>query len=133
MVPSVNVAFERYIGDLKPCYVKDIGFGAKEAIDIIVRAQGLPVLAHPQTIGDDRLVRRFIEYGVCGIEAYHSDHRSSSEKKYKKMAEDAGLVVTGGSDCHGMGKGGMLMGGIKVPYDTVEKLKEEANRRREDD
>jgi hypothetical protein len=44
------------------------------------------------------------------------------------MAKDLGLLMTGGSDCHGMGKGRILMGTVRVPYEIVDKLKEEANK-----
>lgn len=127
-VPSIQKAFNKYIGDFKPCYVEDVGFKAKEAIDVILKAKGVPVLAHPGTIGDDSLVQEFINFGIRGIEAFHSDHASSDDKKYEKMAKDHGLLVTGGSDCHGLAKGKVLMGGVKVPYDIVERLKEEAGR-----
>jgi len=127
-VSSVNEAFAKYIGDSKPCYVEDIGFGPKEAVDLILRAKGVPVLAHPVTIGDDSLVHEFIKHGIRGIEVFHSDHSASKSKKYKKIAEENGLLPLGGSDCHGLGKGKVLMGSVKIPYGVVEKLKKEAEK-----
>ena len=47
----------------------------------------------------------------------------------QKMAEQNGLLVTGGSDCHGMSKGKPLIGGIKVPYECVERLRERVMKR----
>jgi len=125
-VPSIQAAFDKYIGDFKPCYVEDVGFRAEEALEVISRAKGVPVLAHPQAIGDDSLVQEFIKLGVRGIEAYHLSHSPSQSKKYEKMAKDYGLIVTGGSDCHGMGKGRVLLGSVKVPYTVVEQLRQEA-------
>ncbi len=126
VLSSVQEAFSRYIGDSGPCYVEDVGFSPKEAIDIIVKAQGVPVLAHPATIRDDFLVREFVEHGIRGIEVFHSDHSPSDTEKYKKMAEENNLLITGGSDCHGLGKGKVLLGNIKIPYAMVEKIREEA-------
>lgn len=122
-VSSIQMAFDKYIGDLKPCYVEDIGFSAREAVKIISKAKGIPVLAHPATIRDDALVQKLIGYGIRGIEVFHSDHASSKSKKYELMAKDYGLLVTGGSDCHGLAKRKILMGCVKIPYVLVEELK----------
>lgn len=125
-VSSLQMAFNKYIGDFKPCYVEDIGFEAQEAVDVILKAKGVPVLAHPSVIGDDEMVQKLIKCGVRGIEIYHSKHSKNDSAKYKKLAEDYNILPVGGSDCHGMGKGRILMGSVKVEYDVVEKLKEEA-------
>lgn len=125
-ISSVQEAFDKYIGDDKPCYVEDIGFGAKEAVDIIKKAKGVPVLAHPKTIRDDSMVEEFVRYGIRGMEIFHSDHRSSDSKKYEEIAKRHGLLMTGGSDCHGFGKKRILLGSVKMPYTIVDELKKEA-------
>jgi 3',5'-nucleoside bisphosphate phosphatase len=125
-VSSIQDAFDMYIGDSRPCYVEDVGFAAEEAIDVILKAKGVPVLAHPKSMGDDLLVPEFVKLGIRGIEAFHTDHTAQASRKYEKMAKEYGLIVTGGSDCHGMGKGRVLLGSVKVPYEVVERLKEEA-------
>ena len=127
-VSSIQMAFDKYIGDFKPCYVEDIGFSGKGAIEVILEAKGVPVVAHPATINDDALVREFIKYGMRGIEAYHSDHTPSTNRRYEKIAKENGLLITGGSDCHGMGKGRVLMGKVRIPYSLVERLKKEAQK-----
>ncbi|MFC1576432.1 PHP domain-containing protein [Candidatus Omnitrophota bacterium] len=128
-VPTIQAAFSRYIGDCKPCYVHDIGFEAREAIDIINNANGVPVLAHPAMIGDDVLVRDFIKYGIRGIEVFYANQPRKVTNRYKVLAEEHNLIATGGSDCHGLGKGRVLMGGVKVPYSVVENLRKEASKR----
>ena len=125
-VDSIQMAFNKYIGDFKPCYAEDINFSPKEAIEVILRAKGVPVLAHPCTIRNDSLIQEFVKYGMRGIEVFHTDHPLSVSKKYEKIARKFGLLVTGGSDCHGLGKGRVLLGGVKVPYSIVETLKEAA-------
>ena len=125
-VRSIQEAFDKYIGDSKPCYVEDIGFSAKEAVDLILKAKGVPVLAHPAVIRDDSIVRELIKDGIRGIEVFHSEHKPSGTKKYEKMARKYGLIATGGSDCHGLAKRRILMGGVRVPYSVVEELKKEA-------
>ncbi|OGW83331.1 MAG: hypothetical protein A2987_01120 [Omnitrophica bacterium RIFCSPLOWO2_01_FULL_45_10] len=125
-VKTLKEAFDKYIGFLKPCYVLDIRFSPQEAIDIILKVGGIPVLAHPYIIGNDTYIEEFITYGLKGIEVYHIEHKNSVVKRYESIARQHNLLMTGGSDCHGLGKGRILMGSVKVPYELVDKLRDEA-------
>lgn len=124
---NMREVFEKYIGFLKPCYVPYTKFSPEEAIQIILRVGGVPVLAHPDLMGRDEYIDEFVGYGLRGIEVYHTDHKPQVSKHYEEVAQRLGLVMTGGSDCHGLGKGRILMGTVKVPYELVEKLKKEAD------
>ncbi|MCK4462679.1 MAG: PHP domain-containing protein [Candidatus Omnitrophica bacterium] len=130
-IRHLQEAFNKYIGYLKSCYVSHIKFTPKEAIEMVLRAGGVPVLAHPRVMGKDEFIPEFIKSGLRGIEIYHTDHGLPSEKKYLKIAKENNLLITGGSDCHGLGKGRVLIGNVKIPYSLVEKLKEEANKIKE--
>jgi len=121
-------AFNKYIGDGKPCYVGHLKFSPSEAIEMIKKSGGVSVLAHPKVGGRDEFIPKLIKFGLRGIEVYHSDHNKSYEKKYLEIANTENLVVTGGSDCHGLSKKTVLMGRVKVPYSLVLKLKEEADK-----
>lgn len=125
-IRNFKEVFEKYIGFLKPCYVSNVRFTPREAIETIRGVGGVPVLAHPHTMGKDEYIPELIEYGLGGMEVYHTDHRPSVRKHYLELAERYGLLVTGGSDCHGMGKGRVLIGTVRVPYEIVEKLKEKS-------
>ena len=59
---------------------------------------------------------------------YHTDHNANTTRHYEELARSLGLLMTGGSDCHGAGKGRVLIGTVRVPYEIVEKLKEAAGR-----
>lgn len=122
-VSSVKEAFNRYIGDKAPCYVRHFEISAKEAIAEIKRIGGAAVFAHPYVMGKNNFIAQFIKYGLDGIEAYHSDHPGTASKHYIELAQKYKLLVTGGSDCHGLGKGEILMGKVKVPYELVEGLR----------
>ena len=74
-------AFNMYIGYLKPCYVRHIKFTPKEAMEMILKAGGVPVLAHPKVMGKDEFIKEFTKYGLKGIEVYHTDHKTSDKKK----------------------------------------------------
>ncbi len=127
-VRSMDEAFSRYIGASGPCYVEHLSFTPKEAIELLRSAGGVPVLAHPRVTRNDRFVPEFVTYGLRGIEVYHTDHDRSAEKRYLKMAQKHDLLITGGSDCHGIGKGRILLGTVMVDYALVKALREESDR-----
>ena len=97
-----------------------------------MKAGGVPVIAHPDLIGNDDYIDEFIDHGLRGLEVYHTDHKSHVSKRYEAMAKERGLIMTGGSDCHGMGKGHALIGTVRVPYELVEKLKAASEKIRND-
>lgn len=127
-VKTIREVFENYIGFRKPCYVANIRFTPQEAVGMILKAGGVPVLAHPGCMGRDEYIPDLIECGIRGIEVYHTDHGASAVKRYETIAREEGLLITGGSDCHGMGKGRALLGKVRVPYTVVEDLKKESER-----
>ncbi len=127
-VKSFKDAFNKYIGFAKPCYVSNARFSPREAVEFLLKVGAVPVLAHPGVMSRDEYIPELIGYGLRGIEVYHTDHKPGVVKHYEKLAQEHGLLKTGGSDCHGMGKGKALIGTVRVPYDLVEKLKEESDK-----
>ena len=121
---SIDEVFERYLGDYGPAYVPKQRLQPSEAIDLILKVGGVPVYAHPRISHRDELIPRLAKEGLRGIEAYHSEQNPSVSDHYKRLAEKYGLLVTGGSDCHGKGKSEVLMGKVRIPYELVEKLKD---------
>lgn len=122
-VSSIKEAFNKYIGDGKPCCVKKHRLMPKEAIGLIESVRGIPVLAHPFHIGDDDVIPELIKVGLKGIEVYHSDQDEQITKYYEYIAKQNNLLITGGSDCHGDVKGHVMIGNVKLPYQYLEKLK----------
>jgi len=127
-IKTIRAAFDKYIGHNRGCYVPHLKFSPKEAIDMVLKAGGVPVLAHPAIMARDEVIPEFAGYGLRGIEVFHTDHNHYNEKRYLEMAKEYGLLVTGGSDCHGMGKGRILLGSVMVKYELVEKLRAESDR-----
>lgn len=85
----------------------------EEAISAIIASGGIPVIAHPfygsgdeLIIGDDmdNRIKRLIEYGLCGIEAFYSGFSDKLRKEALLLAEKYDLLVTAGSDYHGKNK-----------------------------
>ena len=103
-----------------------------QAIEIILNAGGVPVLAHPGLLDYktenqlDELIGKLKKAGIQGIEVYYSGHTPDQTRLYAKLAQRHDLLMTGGSDFHGaiqpeieMGTG---LGDLIVPYDLFEKL-----------
>ncbi len=125
-VSSMEEAFTKYLGKNGIAYVNPPRISPEEAVDIIKEYHGVPVLAHPGLYNDSELVERLIRYGISGIEVFHPDHDEKLEKYYYDLAVKHKLLITGGSDFHGVRNGEIFhapLGGKKVGYDVVEKLK----------
>jgi len=77
-----------------------------DAMELIERAGGVCVLAHPgmwsgqDTVPGD-LIEAMAERGMAGLEADHPDHTPEQRERYRVVAGALGLVATGSSDCHG--------------------------------
>ena len=124
-VQSTSEAFDKYIGIGKPAYVNRERMSPEKSIKLIKQCGGIPVLAHPGLVGSDQVVKKIIEFGVKGLEVFYYEHSKGQEEKYRTMARENNLIVTGGSDDHGPGnKDGFRLGKIRLDYELVEKMKE---------
>jgi predicted metal-dependent phosphoesterase TrpH len=125
VVRSKEEAFDRFLAQGKAAYVPRPKLTPEEAIEVIKGAGGVPVIAHPGLIRDDKWVRHFIEAGALGIEAYHTDHSDNQQQFYARWAHDAGLICTGGTDSHGpRGMRTVVPGTTNVSMDVVAQLKQ---------
>jgi predicted metal-dependent phosphoesterase TrpH len=102
---SVRDAMQKYIGKDKPAYVPRYDLTPQEAVTTIREAGGIAVLAHPGLIKAADVVRQVVAAGVDGLEAYYPQHSREQEEEFLQLAERFQLVVTGGSDFHGLSKG----------------------------
>lgn len=105
-INSIKEAFDKYIGREGPAYVEREKMSPEEAVGLVKDAQGLPVLAHPGTVPElEQLLTRLKGAGILGIEVYYSQTLPRDIKKFKQLALHFGLVITGGSDFHGLNAG----------------------------
>lgn len=125
-VDNLGEAFQKYIGNKGPAYAPKLKLGKEEALDMILHLGGVPVLAHPGNLKRDDLIPELVDLGLAGLEVYYPTHSKFETNHYRELANYYGLLVTGGSDCHGPNKGEILMGKIRVPYEVVEQLREKA-------
>lgn len=128
---SMREAFDRYLAQGAAAYVPQERIHPSVACGWIRDAGGVPVLAHPGIYGDDELVDTIIrEAAPVGIEVYHSDHGADDETRYLAMAERYSLIVTGGSDYHGVRQGEVFHGDIGARRVAAEVLDQLRNSRR---
>lgn len=131
-VKSIKEAFERFLGDHCPCYVSREKITPVMAIDLIKKAGGLAILAHPilYHMSDarlDALVQKLKEAGLTGIEAIYSTYSPAEERQIRKLATKYNLLLSGGSDFHGENKPGLDLGTgygkLYVPEEILSALK----------
>jgi len=136
-VRSFEEAFDRFLKKGAPAYVDKFRFSPKEALHFIKEAKGVAVLGHPNTLGVkgyselESLLFQLIEDGLKGVEVYYPEHSNLEIEQYKGLVEKYNLLVTGGTDYHGIEKNGLEIGvgrgDMKLPYSMVENLKEARN------
>ncbi|MBN1384245.1 MAG: PHP domain-containing protein [Elusimicrobia bacterium] len=129
IVKNNQEAFYKYLGEGKPAYVPKFRLLPVEAIKMILKVGGIPILAHPHFNKINfNFIKSLIKSGLKGIEVWHTSHSAEESKQLKKMTDKLGVLSTGGSDCHGPMPGvPAIMGRVKVPYSAVIKLKEYKN------
>jgi len=131
-VRSEQEAFDKYLKKGAPAYEEKMRFTPSDAVALILRAQGVPVLAHPFTLncqGEeelDRIVKGLVEAGLKGIEVYYSEHSEKETREYQCLTDKYGLIVTGGSDFHGDKSSGIDIGtgrgNLNIPYELLDNL-----------
>jgi 3',5'-nucleoside bisphosphate phosphatase len=123
-VSSTQEAFDRFLAKGQPAYVDRFRLAPEEAVRLIRAAGGLPVLAHPSSWEKvpsvlAAKVAALRDAGLGGIEAYYPEHSVEDTVAYLRLAQQLGLVATGGTDYHGSMKPGLLLGsgtgGFEVP------------------
>jgi hypothetical protein len=92
-------------------------------MELIRAAGGVSVFAHPGVTHRDDLLPELASAGLQAIEVYSPAHTPKQECDYLKSAHDYGLLVSGGSDCHGTNKDRVLMGSVRLPDSKLEELR----------
>jgi predicted metal-dependent phosphoesterase TrpH len=120
-VDSIDEAFDRYINRNGPAYVERMKLSPVEAVQLILEADGIPVLAHPLYVV--RVVPRLAQNGLAGLEAYYTGYTADETRFLVDLAAKYGLLVTGGTDFHGEDvQPQHPLGGVMVPQAVVSNL-----------
>lgn len=132
-VKSRQDAFAKYLGDHTKYFVPREKVTPAQAVDLILKAGGVPILAHPPLyhMGDERLetlVSSLKADGLMGIEVFYSTYSNQDVRDMLRLAEKYDLLLSGGSDFHGDNKPGLDLGygygKLFVPEDLLLRIKE---------
>ncbi len=135
-VPDIRTAFDLWLGSGRPAYVERKRLDPEEAISLARESGGVPVLAHPHTLGITTagdmasLLDRLRGSGLVGLEALYSGYRRHEREGYAHLARRFGLIPSGGSDFHGTYKPGLELGSgygdLVVPGELCDELRQHA-------
>ena len=123
-VKTLAEAFVKYIGQNNPGFVPGSPIAPIRVIQLLREAGGVPVLAHPIYLKRDALIETFTQEGLVGLEVYHSSHTPEMVLHYGQVADQLGLLKTGGSDSHGDAKEGLPIGAVKASYALLDALRQ---------
>ncbi len=123
-VSSFQEVFTKYIGQGGPAYVERAKLTPDDAVELIIKSGGLPVLAHPSTVNDvEVVVARLAAKGLAGLEAYYKDYDDQQRRGMVALASKYKLIATGGSDYHGIDLSAeVMLGEARVPAECGESL-----------
>ena len=129
-VGTVREAFDRFLAAGKPAYVPHRKVTSREACEIIRRAGGLAVVAHPGFHQDpEAMIRELAGAGLLdGVECYYAEHSPEQTARFLGLCRELGLVPTGGSDFHGPRVRASTLGQPPVPWKAWEALRRRAGR-----
>ena len=99
-VADIDTAFRTLLTAGKPGYVPSTYMAPHQAVELVVAAGGVAVLAHPGRLKDESIVDELVEAGLAGIETFYPTHDSLQIAHFRDLAAHFGLVMTAGSDFH---------------------------------
>lgn len=124
IVRSRRAAFDKYLMKGRPGYVGPMGPTAQESIEAIKAAGGWASVAHPGSLEDEGKLKRWVSYGLSGIEAYYPTHTAPTTVRLLELCAANGLTPTGGSDFHGPKTGRDRIGVIEMKQEHIDRVME---------
>jgi 3',5'-nucleoside bisphosphate phosphatase len=123
-ISSFKEAFSKYIGHGCPAYVGREKLTPVEAVKLVIKANGLPVLAHPYTaVNPEEVIKELKTVGLVGMEVYYAGYLPTEINNLLNMAQKHDLIPTGGTDYHGIDvSSDIAIGDTDVPIQSVEQL-----------
>ncbi|MCC5926736.1 MAG: PHP domain-containing protein [Bacteroidetes bacterium] len=130
IVASRKEAFDRFLYTGGPAYVQNGYITVNEAIELVHQCGGVCVLAHPGPYYIFEDLRYFLNAGIDGMEYIHPSHNFQTQKKIKDYAENYNLLLTGGSDFHGIKPfEEQMIGTVCVDLTRLDKIQERCTSR----
>lgn len=100
-INNVQDAFSKYLAEGKPCYAQGRLFSVEETLDVIHKAKGIAIIAHPHLQKSNKVIKKLLEMNFDGIEGYYGNFPPQKHQKWIKIALNKNWLITGGSDFHG--------------------------------
>lgn len=125
-VSTISEAFDKFLNNNSPIYIAKQKLYPAEAIKIVLKAGGIPVLAHPGYL-QQTMLNELISFGLMGLEAFHPCLDIQISNYYCELAKKYNLLITGGSDYHGFSDSKVSIGEIRLPYKYIEDMKRVKN------
>lgn len=119
-VTDARESFDKLIGNGRPAFIGKDRLAMAEAFELIHRAGGIAVLAHPGGHLTRDRVASLVAEGLDGIEVLHPSHSWDQAQKLDAFVAEFGLVRSGGSDWHGAAEGQRTLGIMRVPANWLE-------------
>lgn len=130
VVRDRDQAFAEYLGPSGPAYVDRYAADLVTMLGTVAAAGGVSVIAHPwasrheHSALDEAGLADLQEHGLAGIEIAHQDHDDQVRAELRGIAINLGLVATGSSDYHGLGKTGHALACNTTAPDQLDRLLE---------
>lgn len=96
-----DYVFDHFLGDHTRAYVPSCELSVEEGLGLLRRNNCVVVLAHPVLL-KPYFHEKVLAYEYDGIEAKYFLNKEGSEDLYREHAKKQGLIITGGSDYHGI-------------------------------
>lgn len=130
-VASVKEGFQKYLGFGRPAHINEERLEPQEAISLIRKAGGVPILAHMHYLKLDlqsleNLLKRLKQAGLMGAEAIYTEYTQEQTKAYTALIESLQLLKSGGSDFHGAMKPQITLSreNLNIPYSYLKEIKQ---------
>ncbi len=120
---TVQNAFRYYLSKGAVAYEEKYPVSPESVIDVLHKAGGVAVLAHPSLQLKESDMMAMIWNGLDGIETIHPRMDQAAHDYFQRIAAQYGLAVSGGSDSHGR-NGFPEIGDYKTPLRNVHRMKE---------
>ncbi len=133
VVGSIQEAFDVWLAKGRPAYLDKERLAPSVAVGLAVASGGVPVLAHPLSLGlapaaTSSVVEELVGYGLAGVESFYGRYSVDERAAMAALAGHNRLVATGGSDHHGRYKPdlqvGVGRGDLDVPDTVLDELRD---------
>ena len=129
-VADQREAFDKWLGMGRPAFVEKPRLDVAEGVEVVHRAGGLAIWAHPGEEGRRGKFERLVAAGIDGAEVRHPGHDANAVLRIGALVDFFHLVPSGGSDWHGAMGGPRVLGALQIPPEWLERQEERLEMRR---